>query len=60
MELDNFLYWVALADLWQAAGLLARWFRFAPSEIDALELDDFAYWVELAAQQIKASTPQDA
>lgn len=35
-------------------GLLARWFRFPPSEIDALPLDDLERWVALAAEQIEA------
>ncbi|NOT66679.1 MAG: GpE family phage tail protein [Methylotenera sp.] len=38
----------------QMAGLLARWFRFQPSEIDALEIDELVEWVELAKTQIKA------
>jgi hypothetical protein len=33
--------------------LLARWFRFQPSEIDALELEDFLTWWELANEQIR-------
>lgn len=35
-------------------GLLARWFRFQPSEIDALTLDDFEMWTEQALEQIEA------
>ena len=34
--------------------ILARWFRFQPSEIDALTLDDFAMWIEQALAQIEA------
>ena len=34
--------------------MLARWFRFQPSEIDALEVDDFLSWCKMAAEQIKA------
>lgn len=41
-------------DLWAGAALLARWFRFQPSEIDALEVGDFLRWVRLAREQIKA------
>lgn len=41
-------------DLWAGAALLARWFRFPPSEIDALEVGDFAQWVKLAREQIRA------
>ncbi|MBW9878694.1 GpE family phage tail protein, partial [Escherichia coli] len=26
--------------------LLARWFRFPPSEIDALTIDDFSNWLD--------------
>ncbi|MDR1709652.1 MAG: GpE family phage tail protein [Candidatus Accumulibacter sp.] len=33
--------------------LLARWFRFQPSEIDELEIPDLIQWVELAAEQIR-------
>ena len=46
--------WINPADLWKGAGLLARWFRFPPSEIDGLEVDDFLSWCRLAAEQIKA------
>ncbi len=41
-------------DLWAGAALLARWFRFPPSEIDALTVDDFLRWVNLAREQIRA------
>ncbi|MBK1890728.1 GpE family phage tail protein [Undibacterium sp. 14-3-2] len=34
-------------------GLLARWFRFQPSEIDGLTLDEFRDWVKEASEQIK-------
>jgi hypothetical protein len=33
--------------------LLARWFRFQPSEIDALEIDDLRRWLDVAREQIK-------
>ncbi|EIT8638760.1 phage tail assembly protein [Salmonella enterica] len=33
--------------------LLARWFRFPPSEIDALSVDDFTRWLDEASAQIK-------
>lgn len=46
--------WMRLDDLWAGAALLARWFRFAPSEIDALALPDFVRWLEVAQTQIKA------
>ncbi len=39
--------------LWQAMALLARWFRFPPSEIDALTVDDFSNWLDEASAQIK-------
>lgn len=45
--------WIAPAELWRGAGLLARWFRFQPSEIDGLAVDDFLQWCRLAAEQIK-------
>ena len=35
--------------------LLARWFRFQPSEMNALEVGDLLKWVELAKAQISAS-----
>lgn len=34
--------------------LLARWFRFQPSEIEGLETSDFEQWVKLASEQISA------
>ncbi|MBN9528215.1 MAG: GpE family phage tail protein [Alphaproteobacteria bacterium] len=34
-------------------GLLARWFRFQPSEIDALTIEDFVMWIEQAARQVR-------
>ncbi|XLV70722.1 phage tail assembly protein (plasmid) [Ralstonia syzygii subsp. celebesensis] len=33
--------------------LLARWFRFQPSEIDRLTVEKFCSWVEGASEQIK-------
>jgi len=33
---------------------LAKWFRFQPSEIEALETSDFVQWVKLASEQISA------
>jgi predicted nicotinamide N-methyase len=36
--------------------LLARWFRFQPSEIEALTVADFLTWCELAAEQIGRET----
>jgi hypothetical protein len=47
--------WIAESDLWRAAGLLARWFRFQPSEIDDLTVDEFKRWVEVASEQISES-----
>ena len=46
--------WIDPAEVWKGAGLLARWFRFPPSEIDGLGVDDFLSWCRLAADQIKA------
>lgn len=46
--------WINPAEVWKGAGLLARWFRFQPSEIDGLEVGDFLSWCRLAADQIKA------
>ncbi|GHK44438.1 hypothetical protein ECZU08_00340 [Escherichia coli] len=40
--------------LTQAQGLLARWFRFQPGEIDALDTDDLEMWLEQAEEQIKS------
>ncbi|MEO1750725.1 hypothetical protein [Thiofaba sp. EF100] len=45
-------------DLWAADALLARWFRFQPSEIDALEMDDYLRWLTEAERQIKAEQGQ--
>ncbi len=44
---------MSLAELWQGAALLARWFRFAPSEIENLSLEDFVQWLRLAQGKIK-------
>ncbi|KKF34110.1 hypothetical protein SY86_25795 [Erwinia tracheiphila] len=38
----------------QAQGLLARWFRFQPGEIDALDTDDLEMWLDQAEEQIKS------
>ena len=43
----------------QEVALLARWFRFPPSEIDGLAVDDFLKWCRIAAEQIRAERPQD-
>ena len=43
----------------QAEALLARWFRFQPSELDGLEADEVESWCERASAQIKAATPDD-
>ncbi|ACX88644.1 hypothetical protein Pecwa_2894 [Pectobacterium parmentieri WPP163] len=45
--------------LWKAQALLARWFRFQPSEIDALELDDFERWLDEASEQIKRENGEE-
>ncbi|MDX5630335.1 MULTISPECIES: GpE family phage tail protein [Brenneria] len=37
----------------QAQGLLARWFRFQPSELNELDLEEFECWLETASTQIK-------
>ena len=41
----------------QAEALLARWFKFQPSEMDALDVDEMESWCERATAQITASTP---
>jgi hypothetical protein len=46
--------WIPLPDLWQAAAALARWYRFQPSEIDALTLEELRLWLAEAARQAKA------
>ena len=33
--------------------LLARWFGFQPSEIDAFDVDDLRKWCEQAQEQIE-------
>lgn len=33
--------------------MLARWFRFQPSEIDALAVEDFLRWIDEATAQIR-------
>ncbi|MCK9264422.1 MAG: GpE family phage tail protein [Deltaproteobacteria bacterium] len=40
--------------MWQAAAALARWYRFQPSEIDALTLEELRLWLAEAARQAKA------
>jgi hypothetical protein len=42
------------ADLRTGMGFLARWFKFQPSEIDALEVDEFRWWIEEGVRQQKA------
>ncbi|MEA1064010.1 GpE family phage tail protein [Erwinia sp. HR93] len=34
--------------------MLARWFRFQPGEIAALDIDDLEMWLEQAEEQIKS------
>ncbi|MDW8337399.1 MAG: hypothetical protein RMK34_10600 [Tepidimonas sp.] len=46
-------------DLWAGAALLARWFRFQPSEIDGLEVEDFVRWLQEARRQIRAESGGD-
>jgi hypothetical protein len=41
----------SLDSLNKARALLARWFRFQPSEIDGLYFDDFLNWLDQAADQ---------
>ncbi|WPM86179.1 GpE family phage tail protein [Apirhabdus apintestini] len=38
----------------KAQGLLARWFRFQPEAIEALDTDDLEMWLEQAEEQIKS------
>lgn len=47
----------ALSDdtLWEAFGLLAKWFHFQPSEIYELECSDLERWVKLATKQAQAA-----
>ncbi|WP_076342725.1 GpE family phage tail protein [Brachymonas chironomi] len=44
---------VSEEDYWQAAGLLARWFRFSPADIDGLEVGELVRWVKQACEQIR-------
>ena len=44
--------------LWEAKGLLAKWFGFQPSEIDDLDCLDFESWCGQAAKQIKQRAEQ--
>lgn len=41
------------AALTQAQGLLARWFRWQPSELDGLEVVDLEGWLDTASEQIR-------
>ena len=47
-----------LETLRQAEALLARWFRFQPSEMDALDPEELESWCDRAMAQIKAATPE--
>jgi hypothetical protein len=40
-------------DLRAGMGFLARWFKFQPSEIDALEVDEFSWWCDEGLRQVK-------
>ena len=48
-----------LEDIRGIAALLARWFRFQPSEIDALDIVRFVEWGEDAGEQIRREYKQD-
>lgn len=37
----------------EAQALLARWFRFQPSELNNLTIDELEDWLEMAGDQIK-------
>ncbi|MBN3218352.1 GpE family phage tail protein [Pectobacterium polaris] len=59
-DFSSYLGWITQpALLWKAQALLARWFRFQPSEIDALELDDFERWLDEASEQIKRENGEE-
>jgi hypothetical protein len=49
---------VSAKELWPAKALLARWFRFQPSELDNMEAADIGQWVKHAAEQIKRENPE--
>lgn len=34
-------------------GVLSRWFRFGPEEIDCLTVEDFESWLDEASEQIR-------
>ncbi|MEX3690086.1 hypothetical protein AB3X91_03525 [Paraburkholderia sp. BR14263] len=44
-----------LDEIKKLSGLLAKWFRFQPSEIDDLTIDEFIGWCETACEQIDAA-----
>lgn len=44
--------------LWEAQGLLARWFRMQPSEMEGMEPWEFVRWVKLAGDQIRQAAPE--
>ncbi|MBO1856851.1 GpE family phage tail protein [Burkholderia cenocepacia] len=44
-----------MSQLQEIAGLLARWFRFQPSEIDDLSVDELLDWAKTAGAQIDAA-----
>lgn len=50
---------LGLEDIRGVRALLARWFRFQPSEIDDLDVVEFVKWGEDAGEQIRREYKQD-
>ena len=53
------LFRLDLEDVRGVRALLARWFRFQPSEIDDLDVVEFVKWGEDAGEQIRREYKQD-
>ena len=50
---------LGLEEIRGIAALLARWFRFQPSEIDELDIVRFVEWGQDAGEQIRREYKQD-
>lgn len=51
--------WLADDALIQATALLARWWHWQPSEIDALPVEEFEAYIREANEQIKREYPDN-
>ncbi|RNM02092.1 GpE family phage tail protein [Dickeya undicola] len=42
-----------------ALGMLARWWRWQPSELEALPIDELETWLDIASEQIRRENGDD-